>query len=50
MTPDAFRTIALQLPDVVEGVHMNHPDFRVRGEIFLCVTRQTKLYMPRGTE
>lgn len=34
MTPDGFRTLALQLPDVVEGVHMNHPDFRVRGKIF----------------
>jgi hypothetical protein len=34
MTPDTFRTIALKLPDVVEGTHMNHPDFRVRGKIF----------------
>ena len=34
MTPDAFRTMALRLPDVVEGAHMSHPDFRVRGRIF----------------
>ncbi|HTX06906.1 MAG TPA: MmcQ/YjbR family DNA-binding protein [Steroidobacteraceae bacterium] len=34
MTPDAFRLMALQLPGVSEGVHMNHPDFRARGRIF----------------
>ncbi|MGH8288359.1 MAG: MmcQ/YjbR family DNA-binding protein [Steroidobacteraceae bacterium] len=34
MTPEAFRIMALQLPDVSEGVHMNHPDFRVCGRIF----------------
>jgi len=34
VTPDAFRSIALQLADVVEGAHMNHPDFRVHGRIF----------------
>ena len=34
MTPDAFRLMALQLPGVSEGMHMNHPDFRVRGRIF----------------
>jgi YjbR len=34
MTPEAFRIIVLQLAEVVEGAHMNHPDFRVRGRIF----------------
>ena len=34
MTPEAFRIMALQLPDVSEGAHMNHPDFRVCGRVF----------------
>ncbi len=34
MTPHAFRTLALQLPDVVESAHVGHPDFRVRGKVF----------------
>ena len=34
MTPDQFRDIALSLPGVVEGAHMNHPDFRANGRIF----------------
>jgi hypothetical protein len=34
MTPDAFRSIALELPGVVESAHMRHPDFRWRGKIF----------------
>lgn len=34
MTPEAFRVMALQLPEVIEGRHMSHPDFRVRGRIF----------------
>jgi hypothetical protein len=32
-----FRTIALSLDGVVEGAHMNHPDFRVRGKIFATI-------------
>jgi len=38
MTLDAFRRLALGLPDSTEGSHMGHPDFRVRGKIFatLC--------------
>lgn len=31
---DDFRRLALALPDVVEGAHMGHADFRVRGKIF----------------
>ena len=34
MTPNAFRSFALSLPDVTEGAHMGHADFRVRGKIF----------------
>jgi hypothetical protein len=34
MTPNAFRSLALQLPAVIEGMHRNHPDFRVHGKIF----------------
>lgn len=34
MTPDAFRKLALGLPEVVESSHMNHPDFRVGKRVF----------------
>jgi hypothetical protein len=34
MTPDAFRRLALSLPEAAEIGHMGHPDFRVRGKIF----------------
>lgn len=34
MTPEAFRRIALALPDVEEREHMGHPDFRVENRIF----------------
>ena len=34
MTPDAFRRLALALPEAAEVGHMGHPDFRVRGKIF----------------
>ena len=39
MTEDAFRKLALSLPDAVEASHMNHPDFRVRGKIFATIYR-----------
>lgn len=29
-----FRTLALRFPEAVEGAHMGHADFRVRGKIF----------------
>jgi hypothetical protein len=29
-----FRRLALGLPEVVEGAHMGHPDFRVRNKVF----------------
>ena len=34
MTPDAFRKIALSMPEATESEHMAHPDFRVGGKIF----------------
>jgi hypothetical protein len=34
MTPDDFRRLALALPDVTEGGHMGHADFRTNGRIF----------------
>ena len=34
MTADAFRKLALGLPEAEELAHMHHPDFRVRGKIF----------------
>jgi hypothetical protein len=34
MTADQFRRLALALPGVTEGAHMNHPDFRIGGKIF----------------
>jgi hypothetical protein len=34
MNPEAFRALALLLPEALEGAHMGHPDFRVGGKIF----------------
>jgi len=34
MTDEDFRRIALGMKDTIEGAHMGHPDFRVRGKIF----------------
>lgn len=34
MTIAQFRRIALSMPEAVEGSHMGHPDFRVKGKIF----------------
>lgn len=34
MTPAQFRKAALALPDVVEGEHQGHPDFRAGGRVF----------------
>jgi hypothetical protein len=37
MTGQAFRKLALSLPNAVEGEHMGHPDFRIRGKIFAAL-------------
>ena len=34
MLPEDVRALALLLPDVIEGAHMGHPDFRIGGRIF----------------
>jgi hypothetical protein len=34
MTPQAFRKLALSLPDAIESAHGGHPDFRVGKTIF----------------
>jgi hypothetical protein len=34
MTANTFRKMALEYKHVVESAHMNHPDFRIDGEIF----------------
>jgi hypothetical protein len=34
VTPDAFRRLALAMPEASEGAHMGHPDFRVCRRIF----------------
>src|SRR5438876_11224712 len=34
MNIDEFRKMALAIPTAVERSHMNHPDFRIAGEIF----------------
>ncbi len=34
MTSSHFRSVALSLPDAVEGSHQGHADFRVRKRIF----------------
>lgn len=38
MPPAKFRALATELPEVVEGSHMNHPDFRVGGKVFASLT------------
>ncbi len=38
MTSQAFRRLALSMPDACEGFHMGHPDFRVNGKIFATVS------------
>lgn len=33
MSPEQFRRLALALPEVVEGAHHEHPDFRAHGRV-----------------
>ncbi|SHK31853.1 hypothetical protein SAMN02745194_04686 [Roseomonas rosea] len=37
MTPETFRQLALELPEVVEWEHHGKPDFRVGGRIFAAL-------------
>jgi hypothetical protein len=34
MTPDAFRKLALTLPECRESAHQDHPDFRLGKKVF----------------
>jgi YjbR len=34
MTPERFRSLALELPGASEGAHHDHPDFRAHGRVF----------------
>lgn len=38
MKASRFRELALERPDVSEGSHMGHADFRVRGKIFASLS------------
>lgn len=49
MTIDAFRKLALSLPDAVESSHMGHPDFRVGGKIFASLQPEKGLAMVKLT-
>ncbi len=40
MTPEAFRSLALHLPEALESEHQGHPDFRVAGKIFATLGPQ----------
>lgn len=44
MNPNQFRRIALSLPDVFEGAHMGHADFRVGGKIFATLGHPDPAY------
>ena len=49
MTPNAFRRIALEMQDAVEGAHMAHPDFRANGRIFATLHADGKQGMVKLT-
>jgi hypothetical protein len=34
MTPNKFRSLALAIPEAIEGSHMDHADFRIQGKVF----------------
>ena len=42
MTENVFRRLALSLPEAIERVHMDHPDFRVGGKIFATLRYPAK--------
>lgn len=47
MTIDAFRTIALSMPDAAEREHLDQPDFRVRNKVFATLPRVPR---PKGKD
>jgi hypothetical protein len=44
LTVDEFRRLALSFPEVVEGSHMGHADFRVGGKIFATLGYPNERY------
>jgi hypothetical protein len=42
VTARQFASIALSLPDAVEGAHMDHSDFRVKGKIFASLPNESQ--------
>jgi hypothetical protein len=44
-----FRRIALGMKDAVEGAHMGHPDFRLKGKIFATLHADRKHGMVKLT-
>jgi hypothetical protein len=42
LTPATFRRLALSQPEATEGLHMGHPDFRVRNKIFASLDGSDK--------
>jgi hypothetical protein len=44
MTADEFRRLALSFPEVVEGSHMGHADFRVGGKVFATLGYPNERY------
>jgi hypothetical protein len=47
MTPHDFCRLALALPEALEGEHMGHPDFRIRGRIFASLWPDNRHAMVR---
>lgn len=44
---DDFRRLALALPDVIEGAHQGHPDFRVHGRVIASLHPDDRTAMVR---
>lgn len=49
MSAEDFRRIALGMKDAVEGAHMGHPDFRLKGKIFATLHPDHKQGMVKLT-
>ncbi|WP_342150612.1 MmcQ/YjbR family DNA-binding protein [Methylorubrum sp. SB2] len=47
--PEDVRALALMLPEVVEGAHQGHPDFRVGGRIFATLWTEEERVVLRLT-
>ncbi|MCX7408005.1 MAG: MmcQ/YjbR family DNA-binding protein [Planctomycetales bacterium] len=49
MTAEEFRSIAVSLPEALEGEDMGHPDFWVRGKIFATLGPEERWDMVKLT-